>query len=73
MNDVKHTGIIKLFKKENGFGFITSGNKDYFFHFSGFAGDQNDIAVGEAVSFNVKKCRRGRGVEAVNIVSEILE
>lgn len=45
------TGKIKTIKSEKGYGFIRSGTKEYFFHYSDFEGSFHDLEE----MFNLKK------------------
>mmetsp|Transcript_13531 Transcript_13531/g.21326 ORF Transcript_13531/g.21326 Transcript_13531/m.21326 type:complete len:154 (+) Transcript_13531:87-548(+) len=46
------TGTVKFFNAEKGYGFITSGEDDFFVHFSGISGDGfKSLGDGETVEF----------------------
>lgn len=57
------TGVVKFFKNDKGFGFITSDdNEEIFFHFSGTS---EPISKGDRVEFEIKPGQKG--LNAVNI------
>lgn len=57
------TGIIKFFKSDKGYGFITSDdNEEVFFHMSGLI---DNVNKGDRVSFDIKPGQKG--MNAVNI------
>lgn len=69
----RQSGIVKFFKADKGFGFITpdQGQKDVFVHISaversGLPG----LDSGQRVSFETEPDRRGKGPKAVNLVIE---
>lgn len=51
-------GTIKSFSRQHGYGFIISGNNDYFFHVIEWP-YKNDPALDETVEFEEQKCRQG--------------
>ena len=58
-------GTVKFFNDSKGFGFITpeDGGKDVFVHASGL--NENTIADGDQVSFDVEEGQKG--LNAVNV------
>ncbi len=60
-------GTIKMFNKENGFGFIhAEDGNDVFFHYSSLVMDGfKTVEQGEAVSFDLEQS--DRGLRAANI------
>jgi cold shock protein len=62
------TGVIKFFKKDKGFGFITSNSgEDVFFHITSCkASSEEDLKPSAEVSFSVENDKDGR-VRAVNV------
>ena len=68
--DKMHTGTVKFFNADKGFGFITpdEGGNDVFVHItavkdSGLA----DLRDGQRVSFETEPDKRGKGPKAVNL------
>lgn len=60
-------GTVKFYSSKKGFGFIRSGDEEYFFHISNVTGrvilDKDD-----PVSFDVQTNERKQKIEAVNVV-----
>jgi CspA family cold shock protein len=57
------TGVVKFFKTDKGFGFISSDDQEeIFFHFSGAS---EPVTKGDRVSFEVKQGQKG--LNAINI------
>ena len=53
-------GIVKWFSDDKGYGFIASGNKDYFVHFSDVQSDGfKSLKEGDNVSFEATNSSRG--------------
>lgn len=65
----KIRGTVKWFNKDKGFGFIESGGKDYFVHFSAIqsSGFKN-LDEGAEVLFKVGKGQKGPQAEEVEVV-----
>lgn len=61
----KLKGIVKFYKKDKGWGFVTAGTKDYFVHISNVLGDDKTLYVGEEINFNT--IETVNGVMAVEI------
>lgn len=63
-----HQGFVEYFNKEKGYGFIKSHDKKekYFFHVS--VNPVDNIAEGQAVSFELR--RNARGMEVFNLKIE---
>ena len=57
----KHTGVIKFFNVQKGFGFITpdSGDKDLFVHANNVQGDVHALREGQRVEYKVGTGRKG--------------
>ncbi len=56
-------GTVKFFNDEKGFGFITGENgEDIFVHVSGL---KNSVQVGDQVTYDVEKGKRG--LNAINV------
>lgn len=64
----KLKGIVKFFKKEDHWGFITSGEKDYFFHGNNVDEKQKVMYTGEEVVFEL--IETSKGMMAVNVTRE---
>lgn len=62
------TGVVKWFKNDKGFGFITTeGGDDVFVHFSAITGDgYKSLEEGQRVEFDVVE--GARGPQAANVV-----
>ena len=60
-----HTGTVKFFNTEKGFGFIIddSDKKEYFVHKTGLK--STDIGEGDNVAFNLVEGKKG--LNAVNV------
>ncbi|MEQ8186804.1 MAG: cold shock domain-containing protein [Candidatus Eremiobacterota bacterium] len=58
-------GHIKALVKDRGFGFITSGKEDIFFHYSELADKEIEPETGSEVHFGIKETPKGK--VAVNI------
>ncbi len=67
-----NTGIVKLFKDDKGYGFITDSKtqKDIFVHFSALQGDGfKTLKAGQTVSYDVEKDPKNTDKSrAVNVV-----
>ena len=64
-----HTGTVKWFNPEKGFGFITNddGSEDVFVHFTGIVADGfKTLEEGQSVTFDVTE--GNRGPQATNVV-----
>ena len=65
----KIQGIVKWFNATKGFGFISSGDKDYFVHFSAILSQGfKTLAEGAAVMFKPAEGKKGPQAEEVEIV-----
>ena len=65
----KIRGKVKWFSKKKGFGFLTSGDKDYFAHFSAVEGDGfKTLNAGAAVLFRPTKGPKGPQAENITIL-----
>lgn len=65
----KVRGTVKWFNENKGFGFITSGGKDYFVHFSTIQGEGfKTLTEGAAVLFTPGQGPKGLQAENVEIV-----
>ncbi len=63
-----HTGIVKWFNQEKGFGFISSGTKDYFVHFKAIqTNGYKTLKEGQKVEFTVGRTPKGECAEQVTI------
>ena len=64
-----HTGTVKFFDVQKGFGFINSGEgEDYFVHFSAIKSDGfKSLAEGEEVEFDLEEDLRKGGQRAANV------
>jgi len=64
-----HTGTVKFFDAQKGFGFINSGGEeDYFVHFSAIKSDGfKSLAEGEEVEFDLEEDPRKGGQRAANV------
>ncbi len=59
-------GNVKWFNEAKGYGFVTSGDKEYFVHYKGIAGDGfKTLREGDAVSFDTETSPKG--MVAVNV------
>jgi len=52
----KVKGHLKFFNKVKGYGFVTSGDRDYFVHISEFG---QGIEEGDGVEFEIKQTPKG--------------
>ena len=69
----KITGIVKWFKNEKGFGFITTNNggEDVFVHFKSINIDgYKTLSQGDKVSFSVSKSPKGLEAKDVSLVRD---
>lgn len=65
----KVRGIVKWFNEKKGFGFIESGDTDYFVHFSAIVGSGfKTLVEGTAVLFKVGQGQKGPQAEEVEVV-----
>jgi cold shock protein len=65
----KIRGNVKWFNEGKGFGFIESGGKDYFVHFSAIQGSGfKTLAEGAAVLFKATQGQKGPQAEEVEVV-----
>ncbi|MBP1758714.1 MAG: cold-shock DNA-binding protein family [Firmicutes bacterium] len=66
-----HTGTVKWFNSEKGFGFISNdnGKEDVFVHFSAIQGDgYRSLNEGESVTYDVEQDPKNAGrLRAVNV------
>lgn len=74
MNDGKVSGTVKWFDDEKGYGFIQSGEKDYFVHFKqikceGF----KTLHEGMKVRFTIAKSDRGDIAKDVGFDGNMLD
>lgn len=69
MSDERHTGRVKFFNAERGFGFITrDGEPDLFVHFSAIRGPGfRSLNEGQKVEFSIGDGRKG--IEAQDVVA----
>jgi CspA family cold shock protein len=65
--DGKHTGTVKFFNSEKGFGFIKDDNNgtEVFVHSSGLI---NQINQGDAVEFELQNGKKGVNAVSVKLV-----
>ena len=65
----RHTGVVKWFNNERGYGFILDGEKvdtEYFVHFSSISMEgYKTLKTGQAVTFELKET--DKGVQAVEV------
>jgi cold shock CspA family protein len=61
----KLNGIVKFFKKDSMWGFITHNNKDYFVHGNNIMEKEKILYYGENVTFTVIETTKG--VMAVDV------
>lgn len=53
-------GIVKWFNNQKGFGFVASGNKDYFIHFKEIQSDGfKSLKEGDTVTFEPSESPKG--------------
>lgn len=65
----KVQGTVKWFNESKGFGFIESGGKDYFVHFSAIQGNGfKTLPEGANVRFKAGKGPKGPQAEEVEVV-----
>lgn len=65
----KIRGIVKWFNEGKGFGFIQSGDVDYFVHFSAIMGGGfKTLSEGATVMFKPSKGQKGPQAEEVEVV-----
>lgn len=65
----KIQGIVKWFNNTKGFGFIVSGEKDYFVHFSAILNDGfKTLEEGARVIFSPKLGSKGAHAEEVEVI-----
>lgn len=62
----KIKGTVKWFNESKGFGFLESGGKDYFAHFSAIQGDGFKTLI-EGASVSFKPTQGPKGPQAENI------
>ena len=67
----QHTGRLKTFFPERGFGFITpdEGRKDIFVHVSGLSDPSKTLREGQRLAFDVEQGRKGPRAVNVRILS----
>lgn len=58
-------GTIKWYKKDKGYGFITSEGKDYFVHYTALPESADDSIKEQKVTFDVEATERGD--QAINV------
>jgi cold shock CspA family protein/sRNA-binding regulator protein Hfq len=63
--DRSEQGTIKALVKDRGFGFISSGKDDIFFHFSELEDPSGNVEIGQKVKFAIKENPKGK--VAINI------
>ena len=65
----KIRGTVKWFNESKGFGFLESGGRDYFVHFSAIqANGFKTLAEGAAVMFKASNGQKGPQAEEVEVV-----
>ena len=65
----KIRGTVKWFNESKGFGFLESGGKDYFAHFSAIQGDGfKTLNEGASVSFKPTQGQKGPQAENIEIL-----
>ncbi len=65
----KIRGTVKWFNESKGFGFLESGGKDYFVHFSAIQADGfKTLAEGATVLFKASNGQKGPQAEEVELV-----
>ncbi|MFT4059301.1 MAG: cold-shock protein [Legionella sp.] len=65
----KIRGTVKWFNESKGFGFLESGGKDYFVHFSAIQGNGfKTLAEGATVMFKASESQKGPQAEEVEVV-----
>ena len=63
------TGTVKWFNEGKGFGFLESGGKDYFAHFSAISGDGfKTLNEGASVSFKPVQGPKGPQAEEIEVI-----
>ena len=65
-----HTGTVKFFNADKGFGFITpdEGGNDVFVHITALKdAGIGDLKDGQRVSFETEPDKRGKGPKAINL------
>lgn len=68
MENEKLCGKVKWFNNERGYGFITSGDKDYFAHFSEIKTDGfKSLTEGHSVNFIPSKSLKGASATQIFI------
>ena len=64
----KIRGTVKWFNESKGFGFLESGGKDYFVHFSAIQGSGfKTLAEGQRVEFEITN--GAKGPSAANVIA----
>lgn len=65
-----HTGTVKWFSAEKGYGFISvEGGKDVFVHYSAIMGDGfRSLQEGQKVQFEIVEGRKGPQAANVSVV-----
>ncbi len=62
------TGQVKWFNESKGFGFVVSGNKDYFVHYSEIQGTGfKTLKDGETVQFDAASSPKGLIAKSVSV------
>ena len=65
----KIRGTVKWFNESKGFGFLESGGKDYFAHFSAIQGDGfKTLNEGASVSFKPTQGQKGPQAESIELL-----
>ena len=65
----KIRGTVKWFNESKGFGFLESGGKDYFVHFSAIQGTGfKTLTEGAKVTFKPSNGQKGPQAEEVEVV-----
>jgi CspA family cold shock protein len=68
MDEQMQTGIVKWFNEPKGYGFIKSGDKDYFVHFKQIHGEgYKNLKEGDKVSFTAGTSDKGLCANAVKV------
>ena len=65
----KIKGTVKWFNDSKGFGFLESGGKDYFAHFSAIQGDGfKSLSEGAQVMFKPSQGPKGPQAELIEVI-----
>ncbi len=63
------SGKVKYFNKDKGYGFISSGEKDYFVFYKEILGPGKHLNIGDMVSFDPSTSEKGPIAKNVKIDS----